>query len=59
MYSVRSYHIPVDEETLAAIVRCLRKWCGPDHKPIFTMIGVASLASKDMRVEIEVEALLD
>lgn len=28
----------------------------PNHKPIFTCVGVAKLAGPDMRVEIEVAA---
>lgn len=38
---------------------CLKKWCGEDHRPIWTEIGVAGLALEDMRVEIEVEAWVD
>lgn len=56
VYSVRSFHIPADESALGLMAKSLKKWCGPDHRPIFTMIGVASLANERMRVEIEVEA---
>lgn len=38
------------------MVRNLRKWCGEDHMPIWTEIGVSTLALEAMRVEIEVEA---
>lgn len=56
VYSVRSFHIPADEATLALMAKSLKKWCGPEQRPIFTMIGVTSLADARMRVEIEVEA---
>lgn len=56
VYSVRSFHVALDEQTTAAMVRNLRKWCGEDHMPIWTEIGVSTLALEAMRVEIEVEA---
>ncbi|KAM0718733.1 hypothetical protein Q7P37_005804 [Cladosporium fusiforme] len=59
VYSVRSLHIPVDEKATVAMVRNLKKWCGPDHRPIWTEIGVASLGAEGMRVEIEVEAYVE
>ena len=34
---------------------CFAKWM-PDHKPIWTEIGVAKLGLDEMRVEIEVSA---
>ncbi|KAH8156523.1 hypothetical protein CIB48_g11727 [Xylaria polymorpha] len=55
VYSVRSYHVPLDGEALEAVVRNFRKWC-PDHRPLWTCVGVARLAEDDMRVEIEVQA---
>lgn len=58
MYSVRSYHIPVDEETTAAMVKNLKEWCGPNHRPIWTELGVTSLGVEGMRVEVEVEAFV-
>lgn len=58
MYSVRSYHIPVDEKATAAMVRNLQQWCGPDHHPIWTEIGVTTLGLETTRVEIEVEAFV-
>jgi len=45
----------IGEKTTEAMVRNLRKWC-PDHKPIWTMVGVASLALEAMKVEIDVIA---
>ncbi|KAL1586284.1 hypothetical protein WHR41_05544 [Cladosporium halotolerans] len=56
VYSVRSFHVALDEQTTAAMVSNLRKWCGEDHMPIWTEIGVSTLALEAMRVEIEVEA---
>lgn len=40
------------------MVRNFKKWCGPDHRPIWTEVGVGSLALETMRVEIEVEAFV-
>jgi enamine deaminase RidA (YjgF/YER057c/UK114 family) len=37
------------------MVRELKKWT-PDHKPIWTCIGVEKLAEDEMKVEIEVVA---
>lgn len=58
VYSVRSYHLPLDERVTSAMVRNSKQWCGPDHRPIWTEIGVASLGLDGMRVEIEVEAFI-
>ena len=58
VYSMRSYHLPIDEAATSAVVRNLQQWLGPDHHPIWTQIGVASLGLETMRVEIEVEAYL-
>ncbi|KAI0438735.1 putative L-PSP endoribonuclease family protein [Xylaria telfairii] len=55
VYSVRSYHVPLDGTALEAVVRNFRKWC-PDHRPLWTCVGVARLAEDDMCVEIEVQA---
>jgi enamine deaminase RidA (YjgF/YER057c/UK114 family) len=58
VYSIRSYHLPADEATTSAMVRNLQQYCGTDHRPIWTEIGVATLGLPTMRVEIEVEAFL-
>jgi len=58
VYSVRSYHLPLDEAATAAMVKNFQQWCGSEHHPIWTEIGVASLGLEAMRVEIEVEAFL-
>ena len=54
VYSVRSYHVGMSasfDTTLALMKSHL-----PNHKPIWTCIGVAELAFPDMKIEIEVEA---
>jgi enamine deaminase RidA (YjgF/YER057c/UK114 family) len=56
VYSVRSYHIPVDEGATGVMAKNLREWCGADHRPVWTAVGVSSLGAEGMRVEIEVEA---
>lgn len=55
VFRINSYHVPVNNEALAAMTRNLAKWM-PDHKPLWTCVGVASLAEDDMGVEIEVAA---
>jgi enamine deaminase RidA (YjgF/YER057c/UK114 family) len=55
VFSVKSYHVPLDNEALDAMVRCLKKWC-PDHQPIWTVIGVPKLGLEGMKVEIDVRA---
>ena len=56
VYRVNSYHCPMNEEVLDAMVANFRRWM-PNHKPIWTAVGVARLALDDMKVEIEVVAL--
>ncbi|KAM0342398.1 hypothetical protein ACHAPU_009585 [Fusarium lateritium] len=55
VYRVNSYHVPLNNEALDAMVRNFRKWM-PDHQPLWTCIGVSRLGEDDMRVEIEVVA---
>lgn len=55
VYRVNSYHIPLNNEALSAMVRNFEKYM-PDHQPIWTTIGVTRLGEDDMRVEIEVVA---
>ncbi|KAJ0414446.1 Endoribonuclease L-PSP/chorismate mutase-like protein [Aspergillus carlsbadensis] len=58
VYSVRVYMLdPQDQAATAVLVQNLREWM-PDHKPLFTYIGVKSLAMSEMRIEVEVEAHL-
>ena len=55
VYSVKLYHTTdVTEEAVAHFVDNMRKYM-PDHRPILSGIGVASLAF-GMKVEIEVRA---
>lgn len=37
------------------MVRNMRRWM-PNHKPLWTVLGVSRLGEDDMRVEIEVVA---
>ncbi|KAK6902563.1 endoribonuclease L-PSP [Kwoniella mangroviensis CBS 10435] len=55
VYQIDSYHVPINNEALEAMVRNMRKWC-PNHKPLFTCVGVPRLGEDDMRVEIKVSA---
>ncbi|KNG47985.1 l-psp endoribonuclease family protein [Stemphylium lycopersici] len=55
VFRVNSYHVPMNDEALAAMVRGFRKWM-PDHEPIWTCVGVTGLGEQAMRVEIEVVA---
>ncbi|TRX96998.1 hypothetical protein FHL15_002304 [Xylaria flabelliformis] len=55
VFSVRSYHLPLNDEALEAVVRNFKTWC-PDHQPLWTCVGVQRLGRDDMRVEIEVQA---
>jgi enamine deaminase RidA (YjgF/YER057c/UK114 family) len=55
VFRVNSYHIPMDDEALSAMVRNFKKWV-PDHEPIWTCVGVVKLGEDAMRVEIDVSA---
>ena len=55
VFRVVSYHVPINNEAMDAMVRNFKKWC-PNHNPIWTVIGVPRLGEDDMRVEIEVVA---
>ncbi|RDW63542.1 L-psp endoribonuclease family [Coleophoma cylindrospora] len=55
VFRVNSYHVPINDEALVAMVRNFKKWM-PDHQPIWTCVGVPRLGEDDMRVEIEVSA---
>ncbi|KAJ5171981.1 hypothetical protein N7492_004574 [Penicillium capsulatum] len=55
VFRVNSYHVPINDEALAAMVRNFKKYM-PDHQPIWTCVGVSRLGEDDMRVEIEVVA---
>ncbi|KAI1759239.1 putative L-PSP endoribonuclease family protein [Hypoxylon sp. FL1150] len=53
VYRVNSYHVPINNEAIEAMVRNFKQWV-PDHEPIWTCVGVTRLGEDDMRVEIEV-----
>ncbi|KAI0530351.1 putative L-PSP endoribonuclease family protein [Xylaria digitata] len=55
VFRVNSYHVPLNDEALEAMTRNFKKYM-PNHKPIWTCIGVSRLGEDDMRVEIEVVA---
>ncbi|KAF2003569.1 YjgF-like protein [Amniculicola lignicola CBS 123094] len=55
VFRVNSYHLPLNDEALAAMKRGFDKWM-PNHRPIWTTVGVQRLGIDDMRVEIEVVA---
>lgn len=55
VYSIRSYHVDM-EGTFSHMVEELRRRL-PDHRPIWTSIGVPALAFKEMLIEVEVEAI--
>lgn len=52
VFRIVSYHIPVNDEAIAAMVRNLKQWC-PNHDPIWTLLGVAKLGEEPMKVEID------
>jgi enamine deaminase RidA (YjgF/YER057c/UK114 family) len=53
---ITSYHVDVDEAVLGTMVAKLREYC-PDHQPLWTVVGVASLALPPMKVEISANAV--
>lgn len=55
VFRVNSYHVPLNNEALGAMVRNFKKYM-PNHQPIWTCVGVTRLGDDDMRVEIEVVA---
>ncbi|KAK4955544.1 hypothetical protein LTR10_006483 [Elasticomyces elasticus] len=57
VFSIKSYHVgPIDELVFAAMKQNMAKWM-PNHKPIWTMLGVAALGLPAMKVEIDVVAI--
>ncbi|RJE21680.1 L-PSP endoribonuclease family protein [Aspergillus sclerotialis] len=55
VFRVNSYHVPINNEALEAMVRNFKKYM-PNHNPLWTCVGVTRLGEDDMRVEIEVVA---
>ncbi|KAK4202116.1 Endoribonuclease L-PSP/chorismate mutase-like protein [Triangularia verruculosa] len=42
-----------------SVAATLKRFCGPEHRPILTVVGVPQLALPGMNTEIEVVALVD
>lgn len=55
VFRVTSYHTEITPEVAATMAEQFGKWM-PDHKPIWTEIGVKQLGAPKMNVEIEVVA---
>lgn len=57
VYSVRSYHprLSTTPEAIPAMAKNFKKYF-PDHKPIWTAVGVEQLAMPEMLIEIEAVA---
>ena len=49
VFRVNSYHVPLNNEALEAMVRNFKHWM-PNHSPIWTCVGVTRLGEDDMRV---------
>lgn len=54
---ITSYHVEGGEAVLGTMVEQLRQYC-PDHQPLWTVVGVASLALPAMKVEITANAVM-
>ena len=54
VYSITSYHCPMDDESLGIAVKYVKEYM--KHKPIWTAVGVPALADKEMKIEIVVKA---
>ncbi|KAL1890128.1 hypothetical protein Sste5346_008421 [Sporothrix stenoceras] len=55
VFTVRSYHLNLNKDAQDAMVRNFRKWM-PNHKALWTCVGVTRLGEDNMTVEIEVIA---
>lgn len=55
VFRVNSYHVPINNEALDAMVRNFKRYM-PNHQPIWTCVGVTRLGEDDMRVEVGVVA---
>ena len=55
VYKVNLFYLELAEELGSVWRKTLEKWC-PDHRPLLTATGAASLAVPGMHVEIEVAA---
>ncbi|KAB8220939.1 Endoribonuclease L-PSP/chorismate mutase-like protein [Aspergillus novoparasiticus] len=52
VYRVRIFIVHTNDEVIALLVQNFQRWM-PDHKPVFTCVGVNELALEGMRIEIE------
>ncbi|KAJ4251048.1 hypothetical protein NW762_011698 [Fusarium torreyae] len=55
VFRVNSYHLQITPEVTKRMSENYKKWM-PNHKPIWTQIGVKELGAPNMAVEIEVVA---
>ena len=55
VFRINSYHVPLDDAGMAAMTRNFHRWM-PEHKALWTCIGVPKLGLDEMRVEIEAQA---
>jgi enamine deaminase RidA (YjgF/YER057c/UK114 family) len=55
VFRINSYHPNSSLEAMAAMKENLEKWF-PDHRPIWTAVGVEKLAFDEMLIEIEAAA---
>lgn len=55
VYSVTSYHVPLNQEATSLFPKLFKKYIG-DRAPIWTCVGVPELGEKEMHVEIVVTA---
>lgn len=58
VYRVNSYHTHLDKDVTRIMGELFGKWM-PDHRPIWTEIGVKQLGDPKMHIEIEVVAHVD
>jgi enamine deaminase RidA (YjgF/YER057c/UK114 family) len=56
VYCLRSYHVGPMQGTFDPLCAALKERI-PNHRPIWTAIGVEKLAEPNMKIELEVEAV--
>ncbi|KAL1745487.1 putative L-PSP endoribonuclease family protein [Schizophyllum fasciatum] len=55
VFRVNSYHVILNDAVLEAFARNFAHWM-PNHKPLWTCVGVTKLGEQQMLVEVEVQA---
>ncbi|KAK8115518.1 hypothetical protein PG984_012020 [Apiospora sp. TS-2023a] len=55
VYKINMFYLELSDEMVEVWKKTAEKWC-PDHKPLLTATGAASLAIPGMHIEIEVAA---